>query len=160
MDLLQVCLQSTDPGFKSMPDDIRRGEINPATANLVLNIHYTSESVPGDAIHLLSCKREVAEINRKKLHNLAGEEWCSIARDNAGITRDQAKHEALEAETGFLSILRLKVGARAMRTSNVDFAAGLVNGTTVIGINIYGKNVAHIKTDEEGRIFNIRQRPG
>jgi len=162
MDLLQACRQSTDPGFKMMLDDVRRGELTLAMASVILErwneskILNDSNSYPDDAIHLLSYKREVAEINRNKLRDLVGEEWCSVARDNAGITRDKAKREALEAETGLLSILRLKIGARVMCTSNVDVAGGLVNGTTGVVTNIYGKNVVQIRTDEGGKIFNIR----
>jgi hypothetical protein len=108
----------------------------------------SSKPFPGDAVHLLSYKRDVAGINRQKLRDLSGEEWCSIARDNAGITRDQAKREALEAETGLLTVLRLKIGARAMCTSNVDVAGGLVNGTTGVVTKIYGKNVVQIRTED------------
>ncbi|KAG0196046.1 hypothetical protein BGX33_002187, partial [Mortierella sp. NVP41] len=102
MDLLQACRQSADPGFKSMLDDVRRGELNVAMASVFLEISLASKSVPDDAVHLLSYNREVAEINRKKLRDLPGEEWCSVARDNAGITQDEAKRDALEAETGLV----------------------------------------------------------
>ncbi|KAG0196422.1 hypothetical protein BGX33_001666, partial [Mortierella sp. NVP41] len=70
MDLLQPCRQATDPGFKSMLDDIRRGELNPVMVSVFLGIWRASKSITDDAVHLLSYKREVADINRQKLRDL------------------------------------------------------------------------------------------
>lgn len=161
MDLLQACRQSTDPGFKSMLDDIRRGELTTAMASVFLEICLASKSrpVPEDAVHLLPHKKEVDKENRKKLRALPGEVWVSVARDNAGITKDLAKREVLEKETGLLTILRLKIGARVMCTSNLDVAGGLVNGTTGVVTQIIGKHCVQIRTDEGGRIFHIRPEP-
>ncbi|KAF9369703.1 hypothetical protein CPB97_003369, partial [Podila verticillata] len=100
MDLLQACRQSMDPGFKMMLDDVRCGELTLAMYRVFLEIHDTPKPFPDNAIHLLPYKIEVTEINCKKLQDLAGEEWYNITIDDAGMTQDPAKREALEAETG------------------------------------------------------------
>ena len=67
MDLLQACRQSEDLEFKSMLDDIRRGELTPTTIKVFLQICNTSVPIPGDAVHLYPYKSNVEKVNRKKL---------------------------------------------------------------------------------------------
>lgn len=157
MDLLQACQQSSDPGFKSMLDGIRRGKFTYSMAYVFLNICRASTSAPDDAVHLLPYKKRVAHINQEKLRALLREEWHNIAIDGAGMTQDSAKREAIEAETGLLTVLRLKIGARVMCTSNVDVVGGLVNGTTGVVTAFYGEEVVAIRTDKIGKIFHVQQ---
>jgi len=157
VDLIQPCRQSGDVEFKSMLDDIRRGVVTGTMASLFFEICNQSETIPDDAIHLYPKKKEVEELNLKRLKSLPGEFWYSVASDNAGITRDSSKREAIEAETGLISILQLKVGARVMCTSNVDVAGGIVNGTTGEVVQFYGQHVVQVKEDNTGRIFNIQK---
>lgn len=156
MDLLQACRQSGDPGFKLMLDHIRRGELSAAMVSVFLQIYDASKPVPGDAVHLYPKKEDVDKLNKMRLRSLLGEEWHNIATDNAGVTKNKAKRAAIEAETGLLSLLRLKIGARVMCTSNVDVAGGLVNGTTGVVTAIYDKHVVQIRTDT-GLTFNVQQ---
>lgn len=157
VDLIQPCRQSGDVEFKSMLDDIRRGEVTGTMASLFFEICNQSETIPDDAIHLYPKKKEVEELNLKRLKSLPGEVWYSVASDNAEITKDKSKREAIEAETGLISILLLKVGARVMCTSNVDVAGRIVNGTTGEVVQFYGQHVVQVKEDNTGRIFNIQQ---
>jgi energy-coupling factor transporter ATP-binding protein EcfA2 len=157
VDLIQPCRQSGDVDFKSMLDDIRRGEVTSTMASLFFEICNQSETIPEDAIHLYPKKKEVQELNLQKLESLPGSDWYSIASDNARITMDSSKREAIEAETGLISILRLKVGARVMCTSNVDVAGRIVNGTTGEVVQFYGQHVVQVKEDNTGRIFNIQK---
>lgn len=139
-----------------MLDDVRRGELTLDMYRVFLEIHKAPRPFPDDAIHLLLYKREVAEINCKKLHDLPGEEWYSIAINDAGMTWDQAKCEALEVETGLLSVLQLKIGARVMCMSNIDVAHSLVNGTTGVVTNIYGSSIVQIRMCNTGKTFKIQ----
>lgn len=157
VDLCEPCRQSGDAGFSSMLDDIRRGNFTPEMVSVFAEICGHSEEIPEDAIHLYPFKKAVEEYNLKRLQSLHGDNWYSIAYDNAGITEDATKREAIEAETGLLSVLWLKIGARVMCTSNVDVAGGIVNGTTGEVVRLCGQHVVQVKEDLTGRVFNIQQ---
>lgn len=157
VDLTEQCRQSGDVGFKSMLDDIRRGRVTRSMLSVFLEIVNRSESVPKDAIHLYPFKKEVEEFNLKKLQNLAGKDWYSVASDNAGVTKDEEKRKAIEVETGLLTVLWLKVGARVMCTSNVDVPGRIVNGTTGTVVRFFGLHVVQVKEDKTGRVFNIQK---
>lgn len=157
IDLIQPCRQSGDVEFKSMLDDIRRGKITSNMASMLMEICDRSLVIPGEAIHLYPFKRDVDKFNLNKLQDLPGEDWYSVAYDNARITKNVDKRRAIESETGLASVLWLKIGARVMCTSNVDVAGGIVNGTTGKVVRFYDQFVVQVREDMTGRIFNIQQ---
>jgi hypothetical protein len=157
VDLIQPCRQSGDVEFKSLLDDIRCGMITSTTVSMFLDICKQSSDIPEDALHLYPFKRDVDRFNLNELQNLPGEDWYSIAYDNAKITKNEDRRRAIESETGLASVLWLKVGARVMCTSNVDVVGGVVNGTTGIVVRFYDQDVVQVREDNTGRIFNIQQ---
>lgn len=158
LDLLQGCRQRADQGFKAMLDAVRCGELTSEACQVLCEILLGSNEtgIPPNAVHLMPHKASVASLNSNRLRQISGRLWWNIAQDDTGYIADDIRRKGIEVETGLLSKLELKIGARVMCTSNIDVEKGLVNGTLGIVERIYGHEVVEVRADN-GRLFRISQ---
>ena len=134
-ELTEVMRQKGDDTFINLLNNIRTGEIT-AEDEEILKSRFISPddpSYPHDALHLFAENAPCDEHNQIKLNALQTQLHTVAALDilppNVPASIIEEARNRKQTETGGLAlILKVKIGARVMLTSNIDIDDRLING--------------------------------
>ena len=141
--------QRGDTVFIDLLNNVRIGKLSETDIAILSTrmITYDSSNYPHDALHLFAENAPVLEHNERKLLDIDMPMFVINALDQ--IPRDvptSLLESALgrkQSETGGLArVLKLKVGAKVMITSNIDIDDRLINGQIGMVTNIIAGNGA------------------
>jgi ATP-dependent DNA helicase PIF1 len=120
--------------------------------------HQWDDSVDrkGDFFFLFSKVDRTKDFNQSRLDELAGEPIVFMSEDGLGVHSTKQQKLITELQTGFPTVLPVKVGARVMCLSNLHIEAGVVNGALGSIVEIKqgrsgGVMDAIIRVDFDGR---------
>ena len=177
-ELTEVMRQRGDTVFIDLLNNVRKGKLTESDIDILRSRIITENHLdyPQHALHLFAENAPVLEHNEKKLLSLSSPICVINAIDK--IPRDvpdtlvQNALNRKQSETGGLAhILKIKVGAKVMLTSNIDINDRLINGqigtvhnivtrsgtVTKIYISFQDPMAGFIKmsNDPYGRIHNV-----
>lgn len=138
---LREIMRQRDPIFHKILDEARRGNLSEESLHLLKqrqNLNWQSLNIRPTL--LFSRKAEVEHVNATNLKALQGEKHTYMAEtvlspilatENINKKSEQVLHaiERLDRDAPYVKELQLVEGAQVMLTYNLDFEAGLVNGS-------------------------------
>ena len=135
VELTEIMCQRGNAKFIELLNNIRVGTINTSIDDILKAhfIQYPETPYPYDALHIYAENNPANIYNERMLNSLPGRLITIPAKDD--IPKNCSMKDVLEAQnrkqsnTGGLSVLlKVKVNARVMVTTNVDLSDRLING--------------------------------
>ena len=134
-ELTEVMRQRGDTVFIDLLNNVRVGKLSESDISILRSriINDTDKNYPHEALHLYAENTPVLEHNERRLDCLETPLFTIHAIDeiprNVSASLVNAALERKQSETGGLArILKLKIGAKVMLTSNIDIEDRLING--------------------------------
>lgn len=138
---LKQIVRQRDPVFHQILEEARRGQLSKESLKILKtrqNLPWQSQEIRPTL--LFSRKAEVDHVNSSNLKALTGPRQIYkadtvlvpiVATQGLDKNSEQVKHavERLDKDAGYSAELILAVGAQVMLLKNLDFDAGLVNGS-------------------------------
>ena len=166
-ELSEIMRQRGDTVFIDLLNNVRLGKLTDQDVAILQSRFITEDNpnYPHNALHLFAENVLVLEHNEKKLNELNGQEFIINAIDQ--IPRDvpaRLINDALDrkqSDTGGLArILKLKVGAKIMITTNIDIEDRLINGQigTVYNITVQNGIVKKVYIDFSDPMAGLRKK--
>jgi ATP-dependent DNA helicase PIF1 len=138
---LKEIIRQRDPVFHKILDEARSGKLSKDS----LKTLQTRQNLPWQSLEirptlLFSRKAEVDHVNQTNLKSLTGQRHIFnvetvlapiLATQNVDKNSEPVKHaiQRLDKDAGYMPELILAEGAQVMLLKNLDFEAGLVNGS-------------------------------
>ncbi len=146
---LKEIMRQRDPIFHTILDEARRGNLSEESMKILkLRQGLDWQSLKIRPTLLFSRKAEVEHVNSSNLKALKGQRYTYeaetvlspiAATENLNLKSSQVLHavERMDRDAPYVKELQLAEGAQVMLTYNLDFEAGLVNGSrgVVVGFS-------------------------
>ena len=138
---LKTILRQTDPVFHTVLDEARKGKLSEKSVSILRNrMNQPWQQLSIRPTLLFTRRAEVDNVNHRNLKALGSQKKVYYAEtvfapisSTVGLTKDSPEVkrivEKMDKDGPYMAELALAIGAQVMLLTNLDFDAGLVNGS-------------------------------